>query len=151
MNKFIDYINQGKSNKSVNEKIELLSDTGNVNMLLTETLHFANQIQLWHWLAVSGQKHTALGDFYNSLRENIDSLAETLIAQAISPLTRGSKTLDVNYSDEVIKYQTKEYRQFITNIIDQLSTDKSDIANVRDMVVDIQECIDKFIYQFDLE
>jgi DNA-binding ferritin-like protein len=151
MNKFIDYINQGKSNNPVNEKVELPSDTGNVNMLLTETLYFANQIQLWHWLATSGQKHTALGDFYNSLRENIDSLAETLIAQAISLLTRGSKTLDVNYSDEVIKYQTKEYRQFITNIIDQLSTDKSDIANVRDMVVDIQECIDKFIYQFDLE
>ena len=151
MNKFIDYINQGKSNNSVNEKIELSSDTGNVNMLLTETLHFANQIQLWHWLATSGQKHTALGDFYNSLRENIDSLAETLIAQAISPLTRDSKTLDVNYSDEVIKYQTKEYREFITNLIDQLSTDKSDIANVRGMVVDIQEGIDKFVYQFDLE
>ncbi len=151
MNKFIDYINQGKLNNSVNEKIELSSDTGNVNMLLTETLHFANQIQLWHWLATSGQKHTALGDFYNSLRENIDSLAETLIAQAISPLTRGSKTLDVNYSDEVIKYQTKEYRQLITELIDIVSVEKSDIANIRDALVDIQEGIDKFVYQFDLE
>lgn len=151
MNKFIDYLKQGKSNNPVNEKVELQSDTGDVNMLLTETLHFANQLQLWHWLATSGQKHTALGDFYSALRDSIDSLAETLIAQAISPLARGSKTLDVTYSDEVIKYQTKEYRQFITNVIDQISTDKSDIANVRDMVVDIQECIDKFIYQFDLE
>ena len=140
-----------KQSKEINEKIELTSDAGDVNMLLTETLHFANQLQIWHWLAKSGQKHTALGDFYSSLRENIDSLAETLIARAISPLSRGSKTLDVVYSDDVITYQTKEYRQFITNLIEQLSVEKSDIANVRDMVIDVQEGIDKFVYQFDLE
>ena len=150
MGKFRDWMT-AKQSKEINEKIELSSDMGNVNMLLTETLHFANQIQVWHWLAKSGQKHTALGAFYSSLRENIDSLAETLIAQAISPISRGSKTLDVVYSDDVITYQTKEYRQFITNLIEQLSVEKSDIANVRDMVIDIQEGIDKFVYQFDLE
>ena len=57
----------------------------------------------------------------------------------------------MNYSDEVIKYQTKEYRRYITNLIEHFSVEKSDIANVRDMVIDIQECIDKFVYQFDLE
>ena len=150
MGKFRDWI-AAKQSKEINEKIELSSDIGDVNMLLTETLHFANQLQVWHWLAKSGQKHTALGDFYSVLRENIDSLAETLIAQAISPISRGSKTLDVVYSDDVITYQTKEYRQFITNLIEQLSVEKSDIANVRDMVIDIQEGIDKFVYQFDLE
>ena len=147
MNKFRDWIAQGK----INEKIEVSSDSGAVNMLLTETLHFANQIHVWHWLAKSGQKHTALGEFYTSLREQIDGIAETLIAQAISPLTRGSKILDVTYSDEVIKYQTKEYRQFVTNLIDVVSAEKSDIANVRDALIDLQECVDKFVYQFDLE
>ena len=150
MGKFRDWVT-AKQSKEINEKIELSSDIGDVNMLLTETLHFTNQLQVWHWLAKSGQKHTALGDFYSVLRENIDSLAETLIAQAISPISRGSKTLDVVYSDDVITYQTKEYRQFITNLIEQLSVEKSDIANVRDMVIDIQEGIDKFVYQFDLE
>lgn len=140
-----------KNNQYINEKIEIQSDTGSVNTLLIETLHFANQIQIWHWLAKSGQKHTVLGAFYSSLRESVDSLAETLIAQDILPVARGSKTLDVNYSDEVITYQTKEYRQFITNLIEQLSIDKSDIANLRDMIIDIQESIDKFVYQFDLE
>ena len=140
-----------KQSKEINEKVTTTSDISNIAILLTETLHFANQIQVWHWLAKSGQKHTALGAFYSSLRENIDSLAETLIAQAISPISRGSKTLDVVYSDDVITYQTKEYRQFITNLIEQLSVEKSDTANVRDALVDIQECIDKFVYQFDLE
>ena len=150
MGKFRDWVT-AKQSKEINEKVITTSDISNIAILLTETLHFANQIQVWHWLAKSGQKHTALGDFYSSLRENIDSLAETLIAQAISPITKGSKTLDVVYSDDVITYQTKEYRQFITNLIEQLSVEKSDIANVRDMVIDIQECIDKFVYQFDLE
>ena len=140
-----------KQSKEINEKVTTTSDISNIAILLTETLHFANQIQVWHWLAKSGQKHTALGAFYSSLRENIDSLAETLIAQAISPITKGSKTLDVVYSDDVITYQTKEYRQFITNLIEQLSVEKSDTANIRDALVDIQECIDKFVYQFDLE
>ena len=150
MGKFKEWM-AAKQSKEINEKIELSSDIGDINMLLTETLHFANQIQVWHWLAKSGQKHTALGDFYAFLRESVDGIAETLIARAISPLSRGSKTLDVVYSDGVITYQTKEYRQFITNLIEQLSVEKSDIANVRDMVIDIQEGIDKFVYQFDLE
>ena len=150
MGKFKEWMT-AKQSKEINEKVTTTSDISNIAILLTETLHFANQIQVWHWLAKSGQKHTALGDFYSLLRENIDSLAETLIARAISPLSRGSKTLDVVYSDDVITYQTKEYRQFITNLIEQLSVEKSDIANVRDMVIDIQECIDKFVYQFDLE
>ena len=150
MGKFRDWVT-AKQSKEINEKVTITSDISNIAILLTETLHFANQLQIWHWLAKSGQKHTALGDFYSSLRENIDSLAETLIAQAISPITKGSKTLDVVYSDDVITYQTKEYRQYISNLIEQLSVEKSDIANVRDMVIDIQECIDKFVYQFDLE
>ena len=150
MGKFRDWVT-AKQSKEINEKVTTTSDISNIAILLTETLHFANQIQVWHWLAKSGQKHTALGDFYSVLRENIDSLAETLIAQTISPISRGSKTLDVVYSDDVITYQTKEYRQFITNLIEQLSVEKSDTANVRDALVDIQEGIDKFVYQFDLE
>lgn len=150
MGKFRDWVT-AKQSKEINEKVITNSDISNIGVLLTETLHFANQLQIWHWLAKSGQKHTALGDFYSLLRENIDSLAETLIAQNISPITKGSKTLDIVYSDDVITYQTKEYRQYISNLIEQLSVEKSDIANVRDMIIDIQECIDKFVYQFDLE
>ena len=150
MGKFRDWVT-AKQSKEINEKIELSSDIGDVNMLLTETLHFANQIQVWHWLAKSGQKHTALGDFYSVLRENIDSLAETLIAQTISPISRVSKTLDVVYSDDVITYRTKEYRQFITNLINIVSVEKTDVSNIRDALIDIQEGIDKFVYQFDLE
>lgn len=147
MNKFRDWIDQGK----INEKIEVSSDSGAVNMLLTETLHFANQIHVWHWLAKSGQKHTALGEFYISLREQIDGIAENLIALSIMPVSNGSKSLDVMYSDEVIIYQTKEYRQYITNLIDVVSAEKSDIASIRDALIDLQETIDKFIYKFDLE
>ena len=150
MGKFRDWV-AAKQSKEINEKVTTTSDISNIAILLTETLHFANQIQVWHWLAKSGQKHTALGDFYSSLRENIDSLAETLIAQAISPITKGSKTLDVVYSDDVITYQTKEYRQYISNLIEQLSVEKTDVSNIRDTLVNIQECIDKFVYQFDLE
>ena len=150
MGKFRDWMT-AKQSKEINEKVTTTSDISNIAILLTETLHFANQLQIWHWLAKSGQKHTALGDFYAFLRESVDGIAETLIAQAISPITKGSKTLDVVYSDDVITYQTKEYRQYISNLIEQLSVEKSDIANVRDMVIDIQEGIDKFVYQFDLE
>ena len=150
MGKFRDWMT-AKQSKEINEKIELSSDISNIAILLTETLHFANQIQVWHWLAKSGQKHTALGDFYSSLRENIDSLAETLIAQNISPRSEYAKGMDVIYSDEVIIIHVNKYRELITELIDIVSVEKSDIANVRDALVDIQEGIDKFVYQFDLE
>ena len=150
MGKFRDWVT-AKQSKEINEKIELSSDIGDVNILLTETLHFANQIQVWHWLAKSGQKHTALGDFYAFLRESVDGIAETLIAQNILPRSEYAKGIDVFYSDEVITIQVNKYRELITELIDIVSVEKTDVSNIRDALVNIQECIDKFVYQFDLE
>ena len=150
MGKFRDWMTANQS-KEINEKVTITSDISNIAILLTETLHFANQIQLWHWLAKSGQKHTALGDFYAFLRESVDGIAETLIAQNILPRSEYAKGIDVFYSDEVITIQVNKYRELITELIDIVSVEKTDVSNIRDALVNIQEGIDKFIYQFDLE
>ena len=140
-----------KQSKEINEKVTTTSDVSNIDILLTETLHFANQIQMWHWLAKSGQKHTALGDFYAFLRESVDGIAETLIAQNILPRSEYAKGIDIIYSDEVITVQVNKYRELITELIDIVSVEKTDVSNIRDALVNIQEGIDKFVYQFDLE
>ena len=150
MGKFRDWVT-AKQSKEINEKVTITSDISNIAILLTETLHFANQIQMWHWLAKSGQKHTALGSFYVFLRESVDGIAETLIAQNILPRSEYAKGIDVFYSDEVITIQVNKYRELITELIDIVSVEKTDVSNIRDTLVNIQEGIDKFVYQFDLE
>ena len=150
MGKFRDWVT-AKQSKEINEKVTTTSDISNIAILLTETLHFANQIQVWHWLAKSGQKHTALGDFYAFLRESVDGIAETLIAQNILPRSEYAKGIDIIYSDEVITVHVNKYRELITELIDIVSVEKTDVSNIRDALIDIQEGIDKFVYQFDLE
>ena len=81
----------------------------------------------------------------------LDIVNETLIAQNILPRSEYAKGIDVIYSDEVITIQVNKYRELITELIDIVSVEKTDVSNIRDALVNIQEGIDKFVYQFDLE
>ena len=66
--------------KTISENIEGVNETG-IGYLIPITMFTIGQIHIWHLLCTSGQKHSALGDFYDSLVENIDELSEKFIAQ----------------------------------------------------------------------
>ncbi len=48
--------------------------------VINRTLATAAQVHICHLLAKSGQKHSALGQFYDALETEVDSLAEKFLA-----------------------------------------------------------------------
>ena len=75
------FANWLKEKNSINESIDprVLRETG-IGRCVSKTLLFTAQVHMWHLLAKSGQKHSALGSFYDALETEVDELAEKFIA-----------------------------------------------------------------------
>lgn len=111
-------------------------------------LNDVSQFHIWHWLAKSGQKHVVLGEFYESLTEELDELTEMFIATGgvLKPI---STTLMTEYSDELVLAKFAELRVRISDCIAMF--DQPDFRSIQDELIEIQELIDKTMYKFDLE
>ena len=99
------------------------------------SLNLLNQVRVFHWMTTSYAQHKALGDLYEALSDNVDTLVETYIGNkdrqqmitfqiqtsANSDLTHLSMFLKQAYNDlKVFRGQIKTTE--IQNVIDELST-----------------------------
>lgn len=137
-----------KYNKSINEYIEGINETG-ICYLIPRTMFIIGQIHIWHLLCTSGQKHTALSDLYDNLVENIDELAEKFIAQGgVISETKPYKYM-CRYDENEIYNYINDYRDNISNVIS--NSMGAELKSIQDSVIDLQEVIDEFLYKFKLD
>lgn len=142
-------MNEFKKFLSQTDLKEEYHDSNKIGFFITESLAFASQVHIFHLLSLSGQKHLALKEFYSSLEDIIDSVAEKFIA-------RGGKIESINYefktsSDvEFVLNTVSNYRDELTEIID-LMIDDSENQGIFDELVEVQKEIDQFVYRFSLE
>ena len=120
--------------------------TGKVGELVTLSLLMVAQSHVWHLLAKSGQKHSALNEFYTGLQEESDKLAEVFIGRG-GELKPTPKTLVTSYSDDDVIQGLKDYRDLVTSC---LSSEPED-SSLNDILIDIQELIDSITYKFNLD
>lgn len=142
--KYRELLNNGSKNTQINEAVIGINDHG-IGHLITYTLHMVSQIHIWHLLCPSGQKHTALGDLYNALNDEVDVLAERFIAQGGS-LEAINASLIPFYDESTVRMQLDVYRSMVTACM----TDRLDMASINDAVIDLQEIIDSNLYKFNL-
>ena len=150
---FREYLKQlsSESQKSeINEavNVETLQQSG-VNYIVCKTLALAAQVHIWHLLAKSGQKHTALGTFYTALETEVDGLAEKFLAIG-GILGDYSYGFVSTYSDVDITIAIREFRDEVSNAIANVKLD-SNLESILDSLTDLQEAIDNFSYQFKLD
>lgn len=153
---FREYLNQAKisteevSSAKITEAVDTveLNSTG-IGYIVSKTLATAAQVHIWHLLAKSGQKHVALGAFYGALESEIDGLAEKFLAIG-GVLGDFSYGFTSTYSDTDIVIATREFRDEVSGVISQV-TGNPDLQSMLDGLVDIQEAIDNFTYQFKLD
>lgn len=137
-----------KYNKSINEYIEGINETG-ISYLIPSTMFTIGQIHIWHLLCTSGQKHSALGDLYDDLVESIDELAEKFIAQGgVISETEPYKYMCKYDENEIYNY-INSYRDNISNVIS--NSMGAELKSIQDSVIDLQEVIDEFLYKFKLD
>lgn len=118
--------------------------------LMSTSLYMIAQTHMWHWLIKSGQKHTALEEFYTAINEEIDVFSEKLLSLGDIELKNKLFNLEVNTSNEYILSVVKSYRNSITKCISMIKND-SNLYSILDSLADLQEETDKFIYKFNLE
>ena len=85
--KFRDLVNK---KEQVNEDVQGINNSG-IGYLITYSMYMIAQTHIWHLLCKSGQKHTALGEFYEEMQDEVDSLAEDsiFIEDKITPSENG--------------------------------------------------------------
>lgn len=155
MGKFRDWLDSNEKAKietqiEVNESVNAseLNSTG-IGYIVTKTLAMAAQVHIWHLLAKSGQKHTALGSFYDELETEVDGLAEKFIAIG-GLIGNFDYSFNASYDDANIILAVREFREEVSGVIMYVK-DGADYQSMLDGLVDLQETIDQFVYRFKLD
>jgi hypothetical protein len=123
-------------NQFINESAKYSSDR-NHSMFAMHSLSLRDQIHVWHWQTEIGDKHKALGEFYDFLVDKMDEIMEISmgIYGRISVKSVGTPKplLDIQgiNIDEVLKGYADLYEQFR---IDTYSKN-SDIQNKIDELI----------------
>ena len=155
MGKFRDWLEE-QSKQTVVEKVEIneavntdeLNASG-IGYIVNKTLATAAQVHIWHLLAKSGQKHSALGSFYDELETEVDGLAEKFLAIG-GILGSFECKFEAQYDDANIILAIREFREEISGAI-MFVKDSADLQSMLDGLVDLQESVDSFVYKFKLD
>lgn len=131
--------------------IQGVNSGNNLETLIPEIMNTVSQIHIFHLLCPSGQKHTALGEFYDTLQDEVDELAEIYIAMGGVMSARGLQpfTPRVEYSDKMVMDYVKEFVAMINSCIKSVSN-APEMFSLLDELGDIQETVYHFVYKFDL-
>jgi Family of unknown function (DUF5856) len=146
--KFIKNLKESTDLKSSEELVEAVQgiNDNSVGYLIPYALFMVAQTHLWHFLCPDGQKHMALGEFYEELEEEADSLAERFIAQG-GQLQPFNVQFDMEYSDAKVYSAFAAFREVVSQCA--LQTDRAELRSIQDGVVDLQEVIDNKLYKFE--
>lgn len=136
----------GRKMRMMSEEVQEINSNA-ISYIIPKTMAMIAQAHLWHLLVKSGQKHTALNEFYEELQDELDELSERYIAQG-GMIDSQQFVLDTDTS--VILERVDNYRKEISSCISEL-TGNSEMASILDGVTDLQECVDSFIYKFKLD
>lgn len=128
--------------------VEGIEATG-VQSVIRSGLELVAQFHIYHWLTKSYAQHNALGSFYSSLEDNIDTLAENYIA--LGGVLSGDCTLftKMNYNIVDVINNLTSYRALISDALSY--TSGSSMLSLNDCLIDIQRLIDKTIYLLELQ
>lgn len=148
LSKIQNLLEEKYGKKSINEYIEGINETG-IGYLIPYTMYCIGQIHIWHLLCTSGQKHTALGDLYDDLVENIDELSEKFIAQGGIISESEPYKYMCRYNENEIYNYINNYRTYISTVIE--NSMGAELKSIQDSIIDLQEVIDEFLYKFKLD
>lgn len=104
-------------------------------------------IHLEHWRTFNEARHTALGEFYTSLNEQLDSLAEISLGIGID--------LRSDFSFSHMFTPQEDFVSFLTILRDSVNqalnmTSTTELQSVNDCLITIQKSIDTLAYKLEL-
>lgn len=132
----------------LNEAIDEINEFG-LGYFITYSIFMVGQSHVWHLLCPNGQKHTALGEFYNELQSEVDELAERFITQG-GKLENIDRGIIAQYDEYSVIQEFENFRSYVSGCIGAIGV-SSTMASIVDGLTDIQEVIDSKLYKFKLQ
>jgi hypothetical protein len=77
--------------------------------------YFQNQLKLKHWQEASAYKHKLLGDYYDAISEEFDTLVECFISNENEITATETAFILINHIDIIETYQ-KELSKFLLGL-----------------------------------
>ncbi len=126
------------------------STEGEFENLALEMLWFVEQTHLYHLFTSSYSEHVALGEFYEDIQGDVDTLIETYLGMGF---TISSGEVNVNFKigykkEELIK-QLSGLRTKVSFMLDKTSS--GDLLSLNGVLEDIQGDIDTLSYKLSME
>jgi hypothetical protein len=141
---FKNYVAESNLKESLQNTTGSQADSELINFILTG-LHLANQTHVYYLLTNSLAEHLAIGDFYDGLRGNVDSLAEMLIGLEIEGMGSIDSTLVFLYSRNELLTRVNEFRKNVNVLLAVTNTDS--MMSINDNLINIQQLIDSLKYK----
>jgi hypothetical protein len=141
---FKNYVAESNLKESLQNTTGSQADSELINFILTG-LHLANQTHVYYLLTKSLAEHLAIGDFYDGLRGNVDSLAEMLIGLEIEGMGSIDSTLVFLYSRNELLTRVNEFRKNVNVLLAVTNTDS--MMSINDNLINIQQLIDSLKYK----
>lgn len=130
----------------MNEYVEGINEYG-VGYIISYGLYLVAQLHLWHLVTTNAQQHTALGELYSELTEELDALAEKFIGQGGILVDIQNEILTTQYNEFVVYEKLGQFRNLLSSSIDQRNV----MIPVADGLGDLMELIDAKLYKFKLK
>lgn len=151
--KLKDLILLSESKDSKINELHLQDNLSIVKDFIMNTMCNISQFHIYHLMCKNGTHHEALKVFYTELQDELDELAETVIAHYnIQDLEIEDNSyiceLYLGYDFNKMSEEVNDLRQDCVNTIKLV--DSAENKSVIDKLIDIQEICDKLKYQLQL-
>jgi DNA-binding ferritin-like protein len=120
----------------------------NISGVVIDGLNMVIRGQITHWNVKNYATHEALGDFYETLKEQLDHLVESCIAVGYDTNDLEQVNINVQGNDlQTFEIDLMQYRDSISETIAMMPTK---FGSIEDILVSIQKTIDTMSYKLTL-
>ena len=122
--------------------------SNSISEFILEAFTIRAQIHLSHLVTKSFAQHLALQEFYESLEDCIDSIAEKSIGQGVALNGDSQLNITYNFDNSDVLHLISTFRDTVTRYIE--ITSKPHNLSLNDDFVEIQSNIDMLSYKLQL-
>jgi DNA-binding ferritin-like protein len=108
---------------------------------IIDSLVFRDQIHIFHLNVTNYPQHVATNEFYDTLLDEIDEIAEKFIAQGGSLVGKTDITLRADYNISDLTTDLRDYKQIVSKLAAEV--DKS----IEGELVEILQATDELLYK----
>lgn len=122
-----------------------------IEQVALQGLAMSLQAHVWHWQTKSYAAHVALGDFYGTIRDSADAVAEQYMGSG-NDITAQITCSVVPYSESAVESKLAEFKKVLLAVESPIMNDEENkYHGVADTIINMIQAVDKLNYLLTLK